>query len=272
VLLSEEAEHQLRVWTQATQGEFSCFGVVEKAEDSGLVVINKFFLPKQVCSGAHTSPDRQAMGQLMTELVKAGYDVANLRCWAHSHGDLQTFWSGEDNDTVNQMDNGEWLLSIVTNRAGSFLARLDLYRPFRVTFDKVPLHFQSSAPHDEALAAELRAKVNADLPDCTLRPTRQNREGFLLDDYPFDLLEMERNAHDNEANVLLDLQDCGLSPDEAAKLVQAVKTWPGGDIDAFWKLLADALPEADWYSTDAWGILDVLSEYGLLPNDLGPMR
>jgi hypothetical protein len=40
---------------------------------------------------AHISPDRESMGALMTELVKAGYDVPGLRCWAHSHAAMATF-------------------------------------------------------------------------------------------------------------------------------------------------------------------------------------
>ena len=269
VRLTELAEKQLRVWTMATAGEFSCFGVVEKAPDSGLITVTNFFLPKQSCTDVHTRPDRVSMGQLMTELVKAGQDVANLRCWAHSHAEMQTFWSSEDTDSISQMDNGEWLLSIVTNKAGSFKARLDLYEPFRLSYDDLPLLLASLAPQDEALVAELNAKLQNELPDYTLWPKRHVAFRDAFDVEACDFMDTE---HDEEAGILLDLQDCGLTPHEAATLVQAVKAWPGGDLQAFWALLLGSLPELDFQTVDAWGILDVFAGYSLLPNDLNPLR
>jgi len=260
VLLSEEAERQLRVWTQAAEGEFSCFGVVEKAEDSGIITVVKFFLPEQICSGAHTSPDRQAMGKLMTELVREAYDVSMLRCWAHSHADMNTFWSHEDSDSIEQMNNGEWLLSIVTNKAGHFLARLDIYAPFRTTLDKLPIKYQSSAPQDEALERELLAKVNADI---VTHLFSQHSDNTLSDvTQALDQWDYERCADDNQSGLLVDLQECGLSPDEAVRLLQALKTADNSDLRQLSHLIDTTLPDPLIDEIDRMNILEALTEYG----------
>lgn len=239
----------MRVWTQAAEGEFSCFGVVHKAEDSGLITVEKFFLPQQTCSGAHTSPARESMGALMTELVRAGYDVSSLRCWAHSHADMNTFWSNEDADTIEQMNNGEWLLSIVTNKDGRFLARLDIYAPFRVTLDKLPIKYQSTLPHDEELERELHSKVNADIV-AHLFAHDSSQGSIPCGCAPY------------EDDLLLDLQSCGLRPDEAAGLAQALKSFKGADLRELSRMIDTILPDPLIDEVDRMSILETLADYG----------
>ena len=203
-MLSAEAEQQLRVWTRAAQGEFSCFGVTEFNEDTGVIAVKKFFLPLQECGDAHTAPDKEAMGGLMTDLVKAGHNMADLRCWAHSHGDLDAFWSGEDAATIDQLDNDDWMLSLVVNKAGAYRARLDLYRPFRMTLDKVEVGFLSDFESSQDLVKELKEKVSHGgmWPDDTLWP-QQNPQGVIM----------------------TELQDCGLTAKEASRLTEVLDRW-----------------------------------------------
>lgn len=163
VWLSAEAERQLRVWTQAAEGEFSCFGVVSYTPESGRIIVEKFFLPEQICNGVATKPSESAMCDLMTELSRSGYNMSSLCCWAHSHVNMGVFWSGEDSDTINQMENDSFILSIVTNKQGQFRVRLDLYAPLRLTIDEISLHFLSASPRDEVLEAELKSKVKREV-------------------------------------------------------------------------------------------------------------
>jgi len=242
----------LKVWTQAASGEFSCFGVVKKADDSGLINVEKFFLPQQTCSGAHTSPGRESMGALMTELVKGGYDVSYLRCWAHSHADMNTFWSSEDADSIEQMNNGDWLLSIVTNKDGRVLARLDIYAPFRATLDRLPLKYQSTMPHDEELERELHSKVNADI---VTHLFAHNAADVPLGQYPC-------GSAPYAEGLLLDLQSCGLRPDEAAALAQALKSFRGADLRELSHLIDEVLPDPLIDELDRMSIIETLADYG----------
>ena len=256
MLLSAEAERQLRVWTQASRGEFSCFGVTE-VDESGAIVVKKFFLPEQICTESHTSPDRESMGMLMTELVKGGYDVSDLRCWAHSHADMNCFWSSEDTDTIEQMDNGDWLVSIVMNKAGYFRARLDLYHPWRITVDQINVGFLASVERDEALEKELRDKVHAPA----------SPWGLVWPDEEFDLgYGLDRRFSEPTGNTPLDddifteLQLIGLNPDQAAELLDAVEDWQG-DLGEFWGIL-DGVLGGDGQAVDPWSVVQVLGEWG----------
>ncbi len=257
VLLSGEAEKQLRVWTQAAKGEFSCFGVIEKDEDSGAIVIVKFFLPEQTCTDSHTSPDRESMGALMTELVKVGHDVSDLRCWAHSHADLNCFWSSEDADTIEQMDNGDWLVSIVTNKQGHFRARLDLYSPWRITVDQIKVGFLASVERDETLEKELSDKVHTPAaPWGLVWPDEELGLGFGLDRN----FSQRTNSMPPDDDIFNELQLVGLSPNQAADLLDAVEDWQG-DLDEFWAIL-DGVLGGDGRAVDPWSMLQVLGEYG----------
>ena len=254
VLLSAEAEKQIRVWSQAAHGEFSCFGVTKLDADSGAIIVEKFFLPEQTCTGSHTSPDRESMGALMTELVKAGHDVSDLRCWAHSHADMNCFWSSEDADTIEEMCNDDWLVSIVMNRQGQFLARVDLYKPFRLTQDKIKVGFMASVERDEALEKELRDKVHAPAaPWGLVWPDEEL--GFGLDRR---LTEHTGNTPPDD-DILSELQLVGLNPDQAADLLDAVEDWLG-DPDEFWVIL-DSILGGDGRAVDPWSVLQVLGEW-----------
>ena len=256
MLLSAEAERQLRVWTQAAKGEFSCFSVTE-IDESGAIVVKKFFLPEQICTESHTSPDRESMGMLMTELVKGGYDVSDLRCWAHSHADMDCFWSSEDADTIEQMDNGDWLISIVTNKAGHFRARLDLYHPWRITVDQIKLGFLSSVERDDALEKELHEKVNTSV---TTWGLLWPDEEFGLDGGPNRRFAEHAVNTPSDDDLLTELQQVGLTSDQSAELLDAIEEWQG-DLDEFWEFL-DGILGADGREVDPWSVLQVLGEWG----------
>ncbi len=270
VLLSAEAERQLRVWTQAAKGEFSCFGVTEVDTDSGAIVVKKFFLPEQTCTDSHTSPDRESMGALMTELVRAGYDVNDLRCWAHSHADMNCFWSSEDADTIEQMDNGDWLVSIVTNKAGHFRARLDLYAPWRITVDKINVGFLASMERDETLEKELHEKVRARSSpwgSMWIDEDRRGEQPFGFgsdpDHGPMDRRFCERTSHaPPDDDIFTELQLVGLNPDQAAELLDALEEWQG-DPDELWIVL-DGVLGGDDRRVDPWSVLQALGEWGLV--------
>ena len=240
VMLSAEAEQQLRVWTRAAQGEFSCFGVTEWSEDSGVIAVKRFFLPKQECGAAHTAPDKEAMGGLMTDLVKAGLNVADLRCWAHSHADMGTFWSEEDNATINQLDNDDWMLSLVVNKAGVYRARLDLYRPFRMTLDKLEVGFLSDFESSKDLIQELKQKVSFSM-------------------WPAD----HGWPQQDDALVMTELQDCGLTAKEASQLTNVLERWDMVTKDDFEPLMDHLFGDLR-DEVDGECVADVLQEYGYL--------
>ena len=139
VLLSTEANEMLLHWVDLADGEVSGLGLVEEQTDEGRLItalkVTKVFLPKQTCTGANTELEPNSVAQVMVDVP----DPARLRLWWHSHGDMDTFWSGTDEDTIRRLANDGLLLSVVMNKAGKMLARLDQFTPLRVTIDDLPV-------------------------------------------------------------------------------------------------------------------------------------
>lgn len=137
LLLTPDVDQRLRHWTDIAAGEFSCLGLADQTEEGFL--ISEVFLLKQSCSASETELDQSAVAALLAELDKAGVDVGRVRAWIHSHATFNVFWSGTDARTIEALATGEWLASLVVNKAGSKLARLDIRAPVSVTLDEVPV-------------------------------------------------------------------------------------------------------------------------------------
>lgn len=117
--------------------EISGLGRVELRD--GMPIVTEALLFGQTVNGCETRLDPKAVGLYYAELLQQGYHQFDLKCWWHSHGDGETFWSGKDIRTINRALATDWLIALVVNRSGSLLGRIELYQPVRVTFDNVPI-------------------------------------------------------------------------------------------------------------------------------------
>jgi hypothetical protein len=135
--LLPEVEERMRHYTNLAAGEVSGLGTVEQF-DGGFLVTD-LFLPKQSCSPGGTELDQESVATLLMELDDAGADAGSLRFWWHSHGSMDVFWSRTDEECIDNLANGDYVLSLVTNKKGHTLARLDIFKPVRVTVDQVPV-------------------------------------------------------------------------------------------------------------------------------------
>jgi hypothetical protein len=238
LILEPEAVRQLQIWTDVADGEFGCFGITKHTEDTGAIRVVRFFLPEQVCSQSYTKPDKQKMAVMMTEMIRAGYNMGDLRCWAHSHADSGTFWSGEDEATIKELDNDDWYVSIVVNKAGATLARLDLYKPFRVTLHDIEVVEQLDLKASADLVAELKAKV-VDLD-----------EDFSVYNVDSDVVQ---------SGLFEDLNACGLGWVEIDAFVEHLIARKWSDP---WELMA--LAEIDITDVDFDYLLQIMVDYSFI--------
>jgi hypothetical protein len=116
------------------KGEISMLGLTEEIRDadSGAVtalIVTDFFLVKQQCSADETTMDSLGVSELIADLESKNIDSGKIRCWCHSHGDLSVFWSGQDDECIRGLCNGEWMLSLVVNKSRDSMMRLDQYHP-----------------------------------------------------------------------------------------------------------------------------------------------
>lgn len=164
------AMQKLWHWVDFAKGEVSCLGIVEETRDAltgtiTALTVTDFFLVKQHCSADETSMDPAAVAQLLVDLESRGIDSKKLRCWAHSHGDLSVFFSGQDDICVAGLANGEWLLSLVVNKKRDTQMRLDQYMPCHLYLSDIvwDVRYPLIDGLAEVCLTEFKAKVQEDV-------------------------------------------------------------------------------------------------------------
>ena len=190
LFLLPEVEQRIRHYTDLAHGEVSGLGTVE--EWDGGFLVDKVFLPKQVCTPAGTTLDEDAVATLLLELEAEGEDSGKLRFWWHSHAHHDVFWSQTDEDCIEGLANGDYVLSLVTNKRGAALARLDIFRPARMTIDDIPVSVRTLDDDlRDTCEQELEDKLT-EVPFGPVHPKLPAGHGLLLDlwtDHSLDVVD-----------------------------------------------------------------------------------
>lgn len=161
------AMQKLWLWADIAKGEFSCLGLVDDIRDANTgavtaLVVTDFILIKQQSSSDETELSQAAVAELLVDLEVKGINGNKLRCWAHSHGDLSVFWSGQDDRCIEGLANGEYVLSLVVNKQRDSMMRLDQYHPCHLYLGDVVWEVRYDTPTglSEACFEEFKAKVS----------------------------------------------------------------------------------------------------------------
>lgn len=108
--------------------EMQVMGFVEK-DDMNAFRVSGLVIPPHGAGLAFADLDQDQFPKWLDDLEQAGNDINHLRLQAHSHGFLEAYFSREDIDTIQNAYSCDWMISVVGNRRGVFLSRLDLFRP-----------------------------------------------------------------------------------------------------------------------------------------------
>ena len=162
--LLPEVEERIRHYTSLAAGEVSGLGLVEEVD--GGFLVTRVFLPRQQCTHGGTELDQKSIAEILVGLEDEGIDSGTLKFWFHSHGNLDVFWSSTDEDCIAGLANDNYFVSLVVNKAGDSLSRLDLFRPVRVTIDNVPIGIRG---HDLGLLEVCKAEVEENVTEINLR-------------------------------------------------------------------------------------------------------
>ncbi len=149
VRIDADAMERIWHWTDLATGEFSCLGTV--TED---MLVGGVQLFDQICTAASTELDQEALAKFLVTHPAP----QNVRAWVHSHARLGVFWSQQDEACIEGLANDACLISIVVNKKREFKARIDVWQPFRLTFDDLPLEIRLP---DQNLRGECERLFNA---------------------------------------------------------------------------------------------------------------
>ncbi len=133
VVVSLAAIKKIECFVRLASGEINGLGKITQTEN--LLITDVFTLPENV--DLWSADYTEAYNDFLTDFVANGGDPAELRFQWHSHGDITTFFSEEDSETIRN-SLADWRLSLVINKKRDYLCQLDIFRPFRLSF-AVPL-------------------------------------------------------------------------------------------------------------------------------------
>lgn len=139
ISITRKASEILWTYVEAASGEMSVLGLVDEISDNdGKVTelrIVELILPKQTNTQAETDIDDDSLNEITYELSKRDDNAFNkMRAWIHSHGTMETFWSGTDTSTIakwkpDKQETPAYLVSLVVNKKHSYKLRLDVFVP-----------------------------------------------------------------------------------------------------------------------------------------------
>ncbi|MFQ5881187.1 MAG: hypothetical protein ACE5I9_01760 [Candidatus Methylomirabilales bacterium] len=163
VLITPQAFQKLRLYIELCPMEIGGLGEVER-HGPGLLITDLFILSQKI-SPSETELDPEAMLEMLASCVSEGRDPVSLTLWWHSHAEMDLEWSATDERTI-AMFPGDFILSLVGNKAGEFACRLDILHPTRQVLGNLSLTIlpDASGETDEtalrtAIIAEMCGKL-----------------------------------------------------------------------------------------------------------------
>tara|TARA_R110000851_G_scaffold15872_1_gene52235 strand:- start:2065 stop:3096 length:1032 start_codon:yes stop_codon:yes gene_type:complete len=164
ITMSAYVYQRMRYLVDNVDAEVAWLGTVEKKGNA--FNITEIYVFNQEVTGSSVSAESDDIAALTNELIeKQGKEktlmdiVPNLRAFCHSHHTMKTFWSATDEDGIDGLGNSQFLISLVLNRAGSMLGRVDFFAPHRIIILDVPVSIDYAADFDD-LELDIKDKVS----------------------------------------------------------------------------------------------------------------
>lgn len=160
VLIPQRLWNRLFHYAKSVETEISGFGTVVLT-GGGLRVTDLFLLPQAARSNSVVI-EAETIGKFLYAFMQQGGDPEELRLHWHSHGRFSVAWSQQDERTIKELTGmAGAFVSLVVNRWGDYLCRLDQHNP-RPTRRDIPvrLHPDPALPEPAARwTAEVSEKV-----------------------------------------------------------------------------------------------------------------
>lgn len=136
ITMKAEVYRKLTAYADVCNSEISALGSAKLVD--GKILIDDIFLFDQVVSGTSTVLSPKDISHFICDYVAKGKDPSVLKFWWHSHVNMGAFWSSTDTGTIDKFSS-DWMISMVSNKQNEFKIRLDVFSPFRMYADDLPL-------------------------------------------------------------------------------------------------------------------------------------
>ena len=167
LIIPKEVEARIHAYTMSVSSEIAGMGRVTVDPDGETITVEEVMIYEQEVTGATADLSPLAIAKWQCALVKAGGSPKDWRLWWHSHDNMAAFFSTTDTDTMDRQTEGDWMVSLVVNKRRERQARLDLYRPFRMYMDKIPVQI---GVEEEAAAYKVPADIALEVSQKVKKP------------------------------------------------------------------------------------------------------
>ncbi len=170
IFIAARAYHRLKVLLRLCPAEIVGLGYVTD-HPKGFLIQDVFVLPQRV-TDSDAELDPEALFGFLARFVAGGGDPSSIQFWWHSHGDGEVYWSETDLETIERFP-GNRMISLVGNRKGELLCRLDLFSPLRERLVGLPLVLLDETAKEaavdldrlcEEIQEEIKTKVKMRIP------------------------------------------------------------------------------------------------------------
>lgn len=164
IIIPLESYQKIMAYTELADGEITQFADISYDKERNALVMGEVYLLKQKAGGAHVEMDEEIIADFNLQLIKRGVNQLP-RCWIHSHVDFDTFFSGTDTDTIDQLKNETFTVAIVVNKSRKMHALLRIWQPLVLTIDELPIEIDFNYGEiPKVLRDEVKEKVKEDRP------------------------------------------------------------------------------------------------------------
>lgn len=148
----------------SSPNEITSLGTIENID--GKFRVKQIFIPRQLVNPGYCETTEGALNEIVSDLLENNAaDIANLRFRWHSHADGSVFWSATDERDISSWE-GPWVVNLVVNTNGDYLARLDISQGLEVV--NIPLSVRIDI---EDFPRELLEHCTSEI-DQKVRPTQ----------------------------------------------------------------------------------------------------
>jgi hypothetical protein len=131
ILLKRKPYLKLKYYIDLCPNEISGLGksyIKKLSTGEKQIIVTDVIIFEQENTAGTTSLDTQMLAKVTAELMKQNENIEQWDIWWHSHAHMKAFFSKQDNDTIEDHSaTREYLISIVGNKEGQFVARLDIF-------------------------------------------------------------------------------------------------------------------------------------------------
>lgn len=138
-------------------------GILLGEINEGKVHLDEVIIPKQTVSSAHVEMNMEEIANAISPMITKKPEIAKrIKGWWHTHYDFGTFWSVTDEKTINKLTEFMGLcISVNTNQKGSMKVRIDMLKPFGLTFDDLnyKIVFDDTDKYKKWAEKEVKTKI-----------------------------------------------------------------------------------------------------------------